>query len=470
MSASPTVLVIIVTWNKKSYVVDLLQSLQRLTYPVQQLDVLVVDNASSDGTSEALKRDFPGIHIIENSENLGGTGGFNTGLRYAFAQPEGKYDYLWLLDNDVQVHRNALAELVALLESEQDAAVAGSTMMQLTTPWRINEMGAFVDLHRGRLLLNRHREDVPGLEGKTLEELHNMDIDLSGYLEDCRPSMDVEYIAAASLLIRSRVAREAGVWDDYFIHYDDVDWCLRIARMGHRILASARSLIWHLPAEYKVPTWILYYDNRNVQYLLEKHAPENVPGLRRWIRKKSLYYVLLGKNDLARLHLEALEDYRRRKTGWKDIVLDSCYFPAAHVEELLHSDGIRRVLISWTVDLEKSGLHDIVATAMKKRSDLRVDCLVPPPFVEDGRKSLPDGTGSVQVPAGKGRRWYNYVKLYNHYDLVLQSDYQPILPLNLAAEKILYVNYEGVNLRNRKTIKNVVKLFWIIRAHRSSCN
>ncbi|HDR52796.1 MAG TPA: glycosyltransferase family 2 protein, partial [Mariniphaga anaerophila] len=396
-------------------------------------------------------------HVIENSENLGGTGGFNTGLRYAFAQPEGKYDYLWLLDNDVQVHRNALTELVTLLETEPDAAVAGSTMMQLTTPWRINEMGAFVDLHRGRLLLNRHREDVPGLEGKTLEELHNMDIDLSDNLEDCRPSMDVEYIAAASLLIRSRIAREAGLWDDYFIHYDDVEWCLRIARMGHRILVSACSLIWHLPAEYKVPTWILYYDNRNVQYLLEKHAPENVRGLRRWIRKKSLYYMLLGKNDLARLHLEALEDYRQRKTGKKDIVLDGCYFPPAHVQELLHNDGVRRVLIPWTVDLVKSGLHDIVAAAMKKRSDLRVDCLVAPPFVEDGMKCLLDGTDSVQVSAGKGRRWFNYVKMYNHYDLVFQSDYQPILPLNLAAEKILYVNYEGVSLRHRPTTKNIVR-------------
>ncbi len=111
-----------------------------------------------------LKKDFPNVQVIENSENLGGTGGFNTGLQYAFDQPDGKYDYLWLLDNDVQVHYNALSELISLLESEQDVAIAGSTMMQLTSPWRINEMGAFVDLGRGTLLLNRHRQKVSGLE------------------------------------------------------------------------------------------------------------------------------------------------------------------------------------------------------------------------------------------------------------------------------------------------------------------
>ena len=70
----PTVLIIIVTWNKKSYVVDLLNSIHQLTYPFDSLDIVVVDNASTDGTVDTLKNDFPGIHLIVNSENLGGTG------------------------------------------------------------------------------------------------------------------------------------------------------------------------------------------------------------------------------------------------------------------------------------------------------------------------------------------------------------------------------------------------------------
>ena len=57
---------------------------------------------------------------------------------------------------------------------------------------------------------------------------------------------DVDYVAAGSLLIRADVAKQAGIWRDYFIHFDDVEWCLRIGKMGHRVLASAKSLIWHL--------------------------------------------------------------------------------------------------------------------------------------------------------------------------------------------------------------------------------
>ncbi len=460
MSTFPTVLVIIVTWNKKSFVVDLLNSLQKLSYPVERLDILVVDNASSDGTANVLKSDFPHVHVIENSENLGGTGGFNTGLQYAFEQPDGKYEYLWLLDNDVQVHYNALSELVTLLEAEQDVAIAGSTMMQLTTPWRINEMGAYVDLGRGRLELNRHQEDVFGLQGKTLEDLHETDIDLSEHLKHCRPSMDVEYIAAASLVIRAQVAQKAGLWDDYFIHYDDVEWCLRIAHMGYRIMVSARSLIWHLPAEYKIPTWVLYYDNRNVLYMLEKHAaPGSVKGTRRWIQKKSLYYTLLGKSDLARLHLEALEDYQKGITGKKDIVLDDCYFSLSELEKLLQKEEVRRILIPWTVNLQASNLQKTLAKAMKTRSDLHVDYLAPPPFLKDALRYQLPGAGSVHVPTGRIRRLYSYLRLRNHYDLVFQSDYQPILPLNLVAKKILFVNYEGLSLRQRPSLKSIVMFF-----------
>ncbi len=457
MSNSPTVLIIIVTWNKQSFVVDLLNSLQKLRYPVEQMGIVVVDNASTDGTVEVLKNDFPHIHLIENQENLGGTGGFNTGLAYAFSQPDGKYEYLWLLDNDVQVHRDALSELIAILESEQDVAIAGSTMMQLTTPWRINEMGAFVELGRGTLLLNRHREDVSGLQGKSLQELHECSIDLSEHLQQCQPCMDVDYVAAASLVIRSSVAKKAGLWDDYFIHYDDVEWCLRIARMGHRIMVSARSLIWHLPAEYKVPSWVLYYDNRNVLYMLEKHAGlSGIQGVRRWIRKKSLYYALLGKDDLARLHQEALDDYGQRKTGKRDIKLDTCYFPLSQVEELVQQEGVQRILIPWTVDLQASDLQKTLVKAMEMRPDLHVDYLVSPiPLLKNTLPCQLPGASSVHVPSGKIRRLYAYLKFRNKYDLVFQSDYRPILPLSWVAGKILFVNYEGVSLRQRPTLKTI---------------
>ncbi|MCP3931916.1 MAG: glycosyltransferase family 2 protein [Bacteroidetes bacterium] len=456
----PTVLIIIVTWNKQSYVVDLLNSLNKLHYLQDKMDIVVVDNASTDETVSILKRDFSHVHLIENIENIGGTGGFNTGLAYAFNKPEGSYEYLWLLDNDVLVHPDTLSELISVLESEQDIAIAGSTMMQLTTPWRINEMGSFVDLGRGALLHNRHLEDVTGLKGKSVQQLQDEKNDLSEHLKHCQPNMDVDYVAAASLVVRTQVAKEAGLWDDYFIHYDDVEWCLRIAKLGHRIVVSARSLIWHLPAEHKVSTWVLYYDNRNVMYMLEKHAGKGVINrVKSWIKKKGLYYTLLGKTDLARLHLEAIKDFEQGITGKKDITLDTCYYPLSWVGELLQSEGINRVLIPWAVNLQSSQLQRTFVKVMKERPELCVDYLVPPPFIKKGLiRQLPGPIGLIHVSSWKIRRLFNYWKMRNRYDLVLQSDYQPILPLNLIAKRILYVNYEGVSFRKRPTVQSILNL------------
>jgi GT2 family glycosyltransferase len=122
MTNTAKILIIIVTWNKKKYVLDLLAAVNTLEYPKENLDILVIDNASTDGTVEEIKQDYPDINLICNKENIGGTGGFNTGLSWAFEQPLEKYKYLWLLDNDVLVHQHALIELVNLLETKPDCS------------------------------------------------------------------------------------------------------------------------------------------------------------------------------------------------------------------------------------------------------------------------------------------------------------------------------------------------------------
>ncbi|MCK5877102.1 MAG: glycosyltransferase family 2 protein, partial [Candidatus Marithrix sp.] len=303
------ILIIIVTWNKKQYVLDLLNSITTLERSDYSIDILVVDNASEDGTAETIKNNYPQVNLICNPENIGGTGGFNTGLKWAFSNDN--YQYLWLLDNDVLVHKQALVELVNVLEANPDIAIAGSTMLQLDYPWRINEMGAFIDRVTGKLILSRHLETVPSWQGSSAQDLLEKDGDLTKHLVHCQPYMDVEYVAAASLLINAKVAKQAGIWRDYFIHFDDVEWCLRIADMGYRVVVSAKSLIWHLSAIAKIPTWILYYDNRNVLDLLKNHgaSPTDLKNLQRYILKKAVYYHIIGKPDLAQLHYDAVDDF-----------------------------------------------------------------------------------------------------------------------------------------------------------------
>ncbi len=458
MSNSAKILIIIVTWNKKDFVLDLLASLANLTYPQELLDVVLVDNASSDGTVQAVQDAFPAVRLLLNKENLGGTGGFNTGLSYAFSQPDGAYDFLWLLDNDVVVHKDALSELVTVLSSDPEVSVAGSTMMQLTYPWRINEMGAFVDRKMGRLLLNRHLENVDSLKGKSISALLDQPLDLSRELEHCQPWTDVEYVAAASLLIRADVAKKAGLWEDFFIHFDDVEWCLRIGRMGHRVTVSARSVIWHLPAVNKVPTWILYYDNRNVLYMLEKHGDYRaVKRAKQWVRKRAVYYTLQGKLDLAQLMLEAVADYDKRVQGKKDIALSDSYLEHGELKTVLWDNSVKKVLLPWTVNLQAAGLQEVFVEVMHDRADLQVDFMLPRCPVNKEPATQVPGVGVISFPRNIVSRLFSYFSKRNSYDLVVQSDYLPLLPLNLLGRRILYINDENASLREKASLKLILQ-------------
>ncbi|BCX87971.1 hypothetical protein MIN45_P0338 [Methylomarinovum tepidoasis] len=445
MKSSPKVLVIIVTWNKKDHVLALLDSLGNLDYPRELLDIVVVDNASHDGTVEALQ-DRRDLHLIRNPENLGGSGGFNTGLAWAFSQPPGSYDYLWLLDNDVQVHKHALSALVELLENQDEIAVAGSTMMQLDYPWRINEMGADVDRTYGTLILHRHMHDLPAWKDIPIETLRGSDLDLVDHLSDCPPWTTVDYVAAASLLVREPVARRAGLWDDFFIHYDDVEWCLRIANAGHKIAVATNSIIWHLSALAKVPTWVLYYDNRNVLYLLEKHGvPGAITKTKHRIRLKSFYYAVIGKLDLADLHIQALRDYRQRIKGKRDIRLNECYYPIGELEDLLLRADFKKILIPWNLQLNALDLPACISRIQRQRPDLEITILTPdhaPHSPWAGRF-----TNHKKLFRFRPIRWIGYLNPRKKYDLILQSDYEIHPAWSWFAKRVLFVNNEHCSLR-----------------------
>ncbi|GBE02291.1 galactofuranosyl transferase GlfT2 [bacterium BMS3Abin08] len=298
---APPVLIIIVTFNKKDYVVNLLESLGELDY--DNCDVVVVDNASIDGTADSIRESFPHVKVIENAENTGGSGGFNTGLSYAFGQDG--YKYYYLLDNDVVVSKNSLSELVKVLESDEGIAVAGSQMCQLDNPEVTNEVGAYVDLNYGGLVLNRH--------------LTRKSNNRSGIY-------DVDYVAAASLVVRADVARKAGLWEDFFIHFDDVEWCLRIKGLGYRIAAVADSVIWHLSAAEKPVTWQQYYDVRNMLFLLKKYA--SLSDVRRFLVRKCLQAVeieLRGLSPMAEMLLYAVEDFKNDRRGGRNFDLPRGY-------------------------------------------------------------------------------------------------------------------------------------------------
>ncbi len=241
--------VVICNWNKKDYVLNCIESVLASSY--RNFDLIVVDNASTDGSTEAIKERFGSqVILIENERNLGGAGGFNTGIRYGL---ERKYRYIHLLDNDVYVDKRALEILHAKLESQSDLGIAGSIIYDMDHPATIQEMGSMIDWDTYHMKLNYQGHQDQG---------------------DIPDFIDCDYVPACSMMIRSSVLERIGGMDEqYFIYWDDIDLCHRVKREGNRISAFALSKVWHKRGvAVRKDTFANYYVWRNRIHFFAKYC------------------------------------------------------------------------------------------------------------------------------------------------------------------------------------------------------
>src|SRR3990167_3516652 len=294
MSENPKVAIVIVTWNKKSYVMELLTSLRNINY--DNHDIIVVDNASTYDTCQAIREQFPHVNLIVNSENLGGTGGFNTGLRYVLQK--GSYKYTWLLDNDAVVERETLIELVKVMEEDDEVGITGSVIMEPDMDM-IVELGAFVSWSIGTWKPNYRNNRLSAME----------DIGTT----------EVDYVAACSSLVRNEALYKIGVMDErYFIHWDDIDLSLRAKQAGYKVMASPKSKAYHGLEDKPINPLISYYDIRNGLLTITKHQS----GVKRFLYilnmlrgtgKGVVYSLLSVLNTTAKLLFYGPLDFVRGK-------------------------------------------------------------------------------------------------------------------------------------------------------------
>ncbi|MBF0485344.1 MAG: glycosyltransferase family 2 protein [Candidatus Omnitrophica bacterium] len=212
---------IVVNWNTKDLTQGCLESLYA-SLPEDQFEIILIDNASGDGSVEYLRSQFPRVRIIANSENLGFSRANNQGLAVA------KGEYAVLVNSDVVVNPLAVKEVVHFLESHDDVGVAGCNLMGGYTH-KIQEysFGYFVSL--GRVFnqffgLFRLSKNIPFLKGIT-----------SCPVEKGEP-FSVDWISGAFLAVRMSVYRQiGGLNEQYFFYVEDMEWCFRISQAGWKI-------------------------------------------------------------------------------------------------------------------------------------------------------------------------------------------------------------------------------------------
>lgn len=246
--------VVICNYNKKDFVLECVQSV--LESKVLNFDIYVVDNASTDGSVAALKEAYGDqITILANEENLGGSGGFNTGLRVV--RDKG-YDYFMCLDDDALVDENAIQVLYEYMEKNLDVGMAGCRVYHRQMPEYIQQCGLYIDFEH----YTAQTIGADQIEDGTLPEV-----------------IECDTVATCAVMIRGSVVREtdAGIMpEDNFIYWDDMEWGHRIHLAGYRVVTLAASKALHqMAANTKRPnTFINYYMWRNRTNFFMRYTPE----------------------------------------------------------------------------------------------------------------------------------------------------------------------------------------------------
>lgn len=279
--------VVIPTFNNKKLLTGLLKQLRTIP-EFDQLLITVVDNGSSDGTSDMVSAEFAENQLLSLPENSGGSGGFIAGVNHAMTLD---VDYIWLLDDDVEIKSDSLGSLLAAAEKlDQDKlkwGAIGSMMANMDKPELVVETGAEVNWRCGSFNLYNNGLRVEDIEAEIKR---------------------VPYCAAASLLTRPEVIKEVGFFENIFIHFDDVEWCMRMDKSGYGIYCNTASVIWHATVKGAPVTWVRYYDTRNFLWLCRKYN-------RKWLCLsivrmliKSFYFKMHRMPAIARLYTLGIKD------------------------------------------------------------------------------------------------------------------------------------------------------------------
>jgi GT2 family glycosyltransferase len=278
--AEPLLSVIIVSWNVRALLAQALRSLLDSWGQQPGLEIIVVDNASHDGTCEMLREAFPQVQLIASDQNLGFTRGNNRGLEQAHGR------YLLLLNPDTEIRPGALAQLIDYLQTHPQTGMVG--------PQLLNSDGSLQPSRRRFPTL-----PILFLESTWLQGLAPRRLLRHFYLED-RPAdqeQEVDWITGAAMLIPRPVLEQVGGLDEgFFMYSEELDWCRRIRAAGWTIAYLPTAQIVHhegKSSEQVTAARHIYFQSSKVRYTRKYHGPLAAETLRLWLLSQYLWQFSL---------------------------------------------------------------------------------------------------------------------------------------------------------------------------------
>lgn len=271
----PLLSVILVNWNTCNLTIQCIKSIFKDSYDID-IEVIVSDNASVDGSADLISKLFPHVNIIRNSENLG----FAKGNNVALQQSKGKY--ICLVNTDVEIIPGCFAELIKTIESNPKIGIAGPQAM-----------------HADKTVQVTARKETSYLN--TLARIFWLDT-LFPFLNwhSQKKIEEVEVLSGCFWLIRKDALNEVGLLDENFFFYgEDRDYCKRVRNAGWKLVYNPAAKIFHYEggsSKVKPFHYYLQLEKAYLQYWEKYHSGLSV----------SLYYLLRILYHVLRFTINAV--------------------------------------------------------------------------------------------------------------------------------------------------------------------
>lgn len=245
--------IIVCNYNKAEDALECIQSI--LESKFQDFELFVVDNASTDGSADAIRQRYADrVTLIENPENLGGSGGFNTGLRKAYEQG---YPFLMCVDNDALLDENAIGNLWQFLQNHLDTGIAAAKIYHREDPDYVQQFGQKIDFDCFCTEVNY----------------------LNAYEDGSMPEfIYTDAVAACALMIRRSVIEEIGFMpEENFLYWDDTEWCYKCNQAGYKVASVGSAVALHAMGAKKelINTFPTYYAWRNWIRFFLRYTPDD---------------------------------------------------------------------------------------------------------------------------------------------------------------------------------------------------
>ena len=274
--------IIIVNWKVKDLLKKCLQSIFEQTKNIS-FEVFVVDNASSDGSVEMVREKFPQVDLIASSENLG----FAKGNNLAIKKSRGRY--ILLLNPDTEILDNALEKMVRFMDAHLDCGISGCNLLNPDLSLQPS-VRAFPNLASQAFILLKIHHLLPHTKTIYKYLVQNFDYE---------KTQEVEQVMGAFMMIRREVVDKIGLLDENFwIWFEEVDFCKRAKSAGWEILYTPEAkIIHHFGQSFKQAMGVKKQKdfNRSLSYYFKKHETRGEWLAIQILRPLSLFLAWLAQ-------------------------------------------------------------------------------------------------------------------------------------------------------------------------------